>query len=98
MVVVVAVIVEIRFIVVIVHIIRIPQAEDELFIAANIREVSAVNAAQTFQARIVHRELGMVATVTDDELVGSALGHLFLLDVELRLVGAYETELMRERA
>ena len=67
---------------------RIPQAEDELAIAASVREVLAANVARTLQLRVVDAQLGRIRIVTHDELVGTALDHVFALDVVLNVYGA----------
>ena len=85
------------FVVIILKLIRIPQAEHELAVAANSREFinanrqfNAANVSQTSQRRVVHAQHGIVR-ITHDELVRTALGDSFSLDVALQVGGADES-------
>ena len=67
---------------------RIPQTEDELAIAAYLREVLAANVALTLQLGVVDAQLRRIRIVTHDELARTAWDYLFLLEVVLNVYGS----------
>ena len=76
----------------VISITHIPQAEHELVITANSREVlEAANKTQTIQMRVVHAQLGRFRKCKQDELARTGLGHVFLLNVAPHDVEVYES-------
>ena len=77
---------------------RIPQAEDELAIAAYTGEVLAARFAQAFQCRVEHTQRRQDRIIVYNELARTAFYHVLGLDVTLQDIGACESTKLVEAA